>query len=109
MSLVPVVDLRPSVFAQDRRFADRIDVAIWTRLQLCDEIEDPIRITNISTAGMMGMTPCDACEGTRVTLKLPELGWIDGRVAWRLGDRIGIEFRKAIIEADFLALTPYCL
>ena len=109
MPLDTLVESRPSVFAQDRRNSDRLDVAIWTQLTLGQDTEFPVRITNMSTIGLMAMTPSNAAEGAKIQLELPEIGWIEGRIAWRLGDRIGIEFRKPIVEGDFLLLTPYCL
>jgi hypothetical protein len=109
MSLIETIERPTSVFAKDRRASDRIDVAIWTQLYTKTGAEHPIRITNISPAGLMGMTPCILDEASKVTLDIPELGTLGGSIAWRLGDRIGIEFRRMITEEDFLKLAPYCL
>jgi hypothetical protein len=109
MSLTTTIERPTSVFAQDRRASDRIDVAIWTQLYTKTGEAHPIRITNISPAGLMGMTPCIADDASKVTLDLPELGVLNGSIAWRLGDRIGIEFRRMMTEEDFLKLVPFCL
>jgi hypothetical protein len=109
MLLVPVNEQRPSVFASDRRANDRIDVALWTRIGLSDDSEYPVRITNISCAGLMAMTPCPASEDIAVRVKIGEIGWVDGIIAWRMGDRIGIEFDTMMTDHDFLTLAPYCI
>lgn len=109
MSLVTAIERPASVFAKDRRSSDRIDVAIWTQLHTKGSEAYPIRITNVSPAGLMGMTPCPSDEATRITIDLPELGTLDGSIAWRLGDRIGISFRRMMTEEDFLLLAPFCL
>jgi hypothetical protein len=109
MSLITTIERPASVFAQDRRASDRIDVAIWTQLYAKSGDAYPIRITNISPAGLMGMTPCLLDEASKITLELPELGVLNGAIAWRMGDRIGIEFRRMITEEDFLQLVPYCI
>jgi hypothetical protein len=109
MSLVTAIERPTSVFAKDRRSSDRIDVAIWTQIHTKSGEAHPIRITNISPAGLMGMTPCTSDEASRITIELPELGTLDGSIAWRLGDRIGISFRRMMTEEDFLQLVPFCL
>lgn len=98
-----------SVFATDRRSAERVDVVIWARVGLSDDSEYPARITNISTAGLMAMTPCPAAEDVGVRIKLPEIGWIECNVAWRMDDRIGLSFDRALSEEEFFLLNPYRL
>ncbi len=109
MLLVPNHEKHSSVFASDRRSSERIDVAIWTRIGLSDDSEYPARITNISTIGLMAMTPCPAAEDISVRVKIAELGWIDGSIAWRMGDRIGIEFDNPISDQEFMTLAVYCI
>ncbi len=109
MYTVPTSEKLPSVFASDRRACDRIDVAIWTRISLIDGSEYPARITNISAGGLMAMTPCPATDGVVARIKLPDIGWIEGAVAWNMGDRIGFEFDNIMDSCTFTKLTPYCL
>jgi PilZ domain len=98
-----------SVFASDRRSEERIDVAIWSEIQTGEDVGCPLRITNISLSGLMGMSPSTLQSDILVRVKLPEIGWIEGYIMWRMIDRIGIDFRKALQPESFLKLSPYCL
>jgi hypothetical protein len=109
MSLEPAAALHSNVFASDRRAGDRIDVAIWTRISMSDDSEYPARITNISPGGLMLMTPCPAAADVPVRIKIAELGWIDAKVAWQMGDRTGLEFDTMLDDHRFAVLAPYCL
>jgi hypothetical protein len=109
MSLEPATSAKPSVFASDRRSCDRIDVTIWTRISLSDDSEYPARITNISPGGLMAMTPCPAAADVPLRIKIVELGWVEAKVAWQMGDRVGIEFEDVLDDHRFAMLAPYCL
>jgi hypothetical protein len=109
MSLDPAIDPSVPVFASDRRSSERLDVTIWTRVAFGEDAEFPFRVSNISTAGLMGMTPCPCAEDAKLRVKLPEIGWVDARVSWRMGDRTGITFRRPLLNDAFLLLSPYCL
>ncbi len=109
MSVVTETLGNVSVFASDRRSDERIDVAIWTRIKLSDQSEFPARITNISRIGLMAMTPCEINDGVRLELEIPEIGWISGELQWRLGDRMGIAFRRELAPQAFMLLAPFCL
>jgi hypothetical protein len=98
-----------SVFATDRRSEERIDVAIWSEIQTGEDMGCPLRITNISLSGLMGMSPSTIQSDVMVRVKLPEIGWVEGYIVWRMIDRIGIDFRKALQPECFLKLSPYCL
>jgi c-di-GMP-binding flagellar brake protein YcgR len=109
MLLTSTQENRSSVFASDRRSSERIDVTLWTRISLSDDSEYPARVTNISPSGMMAMTPCGAHEDVTVRVKIVEIGWVDGIIAWRMNDRIGIIFDHVLSDQDFTALAPYCI
>jgi hypothetical protein len=109
MTIVPTADAHPSVFASDRRKCDRIDVALWTRIGLSDGSEYPARITNVSPGGLMTMTPCPAAMDVQVRVKLADIGWVDGKIAWTMGDRMGVEFDRLLDADKFTSLAPYCL
>jgi hypothetical protein len=109
MSIEPAHESKLAIFASDRRACERIDVAIWTRISLSDDSEYPMRITNISPSGLMGMSPCPACAEVPVRIKIAEIGWVEGKIAWQMGDRIGVEFDQVIDDKVFAVLAHYCL
>jgi hypothetical protein len=109
MTLVVTSEPNNAVFASDRRSADRMDVVIWARIGLADDSEYPARITNVSMSGLMAMTPCPATADVSVRIKLPEIGWVDSGVAWRMADRIGLAFDQGLTEEQLSLLAPYCL
>jgi len=97
------------IFALDRRSKDRIDVAIWSQIRTENDEESPARITNISGAGLMAMTPAPLQADQRVRIQLPEIGWVAARVGWTMGDRVGFEFNVLLEDDAFAKLAPYCL
>lgn len=97
------------VFALDRRSLDRLDVAIWSQIRGDDDTDHPARITNISPAGLMAMTPAPLQSDQHVRINLPEIGWVAARVGWTMGDRAGFEFHVMLEDEPFSRLAPYCL
>ena len=59
-------------------------------------------IVNISTLGCMIRCTAVAATDEAITLRLPLLGAMSGRVVWAKLDRMGIEFAQAI-EAETYA------
>lgn len=97
------------VFALDRRSLDRIDVAIWSSIRAEDDVDNPARITNISPAGLMAMTPAKLVADQQVRINLPDIGWVAARVGWTMGDRAGFEFNVLLDDEAFAKLAPFCI
>lgn len=55
-----------------------------------------VRVRNLSAGGMMAETDLAVSRGTRVSVELRRIGWVEGSVAWRQGSRFGIAFVETI-------------
>jgi PilZ domain len=97
------------IFALDRRSKDRIDVALWSWIRAEDEEDQPIRITNVSLAGLSGMTPLKLASDQMVRLCLPDIGWVAAKTCWVMGDRVGFEFNLLIEDESFDKLLKFAL
>lgn len=51
-----------------------------------------VRVRNLSAGGMMAESDAPVARGSRVDVELRSLGWVEGGVAWRQGNRFGIAF-----------------
>lgn len=60
------------------------------------EEEGEVRIRNLSSGGLMAEAPIQVARGEKVELKLRNIGWIRGTVAWIAEGRIGIAFEHVI-------------
>jgi PilZ domain len=54
--------------------------------------EGEVRVRNISSGGLMAEAPLRAPRGETVEVKLRNIGWISGKVAWVAESRFGIAF-----------------
>ena len=82
--------------AIDRRGSDRVDIALWSRIRAHSRPDYSMRICNVSSVGLMAMTPCPVSDHDRVQVELPAIGWQEAVVVWALGDRIGVSFMRPI-------------
>lgn len=82
--------------AIDRRTSERVDIALWSRIRAQSRPDYSMRICNVSSVGLMAMTPCPVSDNDRVQIELPAIGWHDATVVWVLGDRIGASFVRPI-------------
>ena len=58
-----------------------------------------VRVRNLSAGGMMAETDVGVSRGTRVSIELRNIGWVEGSVAWRQDNRFGIAFVDTINPA----------
>lgn len=55
-----------------------------------------VKVRNLSAGGMMAEGPVKVTRGQLVEVELRNIGWIEGSVAWKQEDRIGIAFLNEI-------------
>jgi len=55
-----------------------------------------VRIRNLSAGGMMAETDASVARGSRVSVELRNIGWIEGSVAWKQDNRFGIAWVDTI-------------
>lgn len=63
-----------------------------------------VKVRNLSAGGMMAEGPLRVMRGTRLSVKLRNVDWVDGTVAWVQENRFGIAFDYEIDPA--LPRTP---
>ena len=51
-----------------------------------------VKVRNLSAGGMMAEGEAKVMRGARVMIELRNIGWVEGTVAWKQGDRFGIAF-----------------
>jgi PilZ domain len=54
--------------------------------------EGEVRVRNISSGGLMAEAPVRTPRGEPVEVKLRNIGWVSGKVAWIAESRFGIAF-----------------
>jgi PilZ domain len=54
--------------------------------------EGEVRVRNISSGGLMAEAPLRSPRGEPVEVKLRNIGWVSGKVAWIAESRFGIAF-----------------
>jgi hypothetical protein len=62
--------------------------------------EGDVRIRNLSAGGLMAEAPLRVARGEKVEIKLRNIGWITGNVAWVAEGRIGVAFDHVINPKD---------
>ena len=55
-----------------------------------------VKVRNLSAGGMMAEGEGRVTRGSRVMVELRNIGWVEGSVAWKQGDRFGIAFVEEI-------------
>ncbi|MCW1429184.1 PilZ domain-containing protein [Novosphingobium sp. JCM 18896] len=58
--------------------------------------EHRIKVRNLSAGGMMGEGAVRVSRGDEVEIKIRNVGWVAGSVAWVQDDRFGVAFRDEI-------------
>lgn len=66
-----------------------------------------VRIINISRLGLMARTSGSLRQGDRAIFALPHVRAVESIVRWAEDGRIGVEFAKAISEADYGVMIAY--
>jgi len=86
-----------------RRSSDRYDLASGATLKRDFNPELPVHLLNISRNGCRLETPQMLPIGDIVTLDIPGVGAIEGRVVWHLGFKAGVEFNDHIAWKSIFA------
>ncbi|WP_417602756.1 PilZ domain-containing protein [Novosphingobium anseongense] len=58
--------------------------------------EHRIKVRNLSAGGLMGEGAVRVSRGDEIEIKLRNVGWVAGSVAWVQDDRFGVAFRDEI-------------
>jgi prepilin-type processing-associated H-X9-DG protein len=81
----------------DTRQVNRESLLLLANLQVDgQDASYRVRVRNLSAGGMMAETDANVARGSRVSVELRNIGWVDGSVAWRQDNRFGIAFVDAI-------------
>lgn len=87
--------------AEAKRIADRDSMFMIATLRFPKSQEEgDVRIRNLSAGGLMAEAPIRVARGETVEIKLRNIGWITGSVAWVAEGRIGIAFDYPINPKD---------
>ena len=60
------------------------------------DVAHRVKVRNLSAGGMMAEGEVRVTRGSLVMVELRNVGWIEGSVAWKQGDRFGIAFADEI-------------
>jgi hypothetical protein len=56
------------------------------------DVDYRVKVRNLSAGGMMAEGMAKVMRGSLVMVELRNIGWVEGSVAWKQGDRFGIAF-----------------
>jgi len=62
--------------------------------------EHEVRIRNLSAGELMAEVPNGLSRGERIDVKIQNIGWVGGHVAWAIDGRIGVAFDKVLNPKD---------
>ena len=83
--------------AVDTRNLGRDSLFLMAELKVeGSESEHRVKVRNLSAGGMMAEGDIKVARGARVALKLRNIGWVQGTVAWVQDARAGIAFAEEI-------------
>lgn len=77
---------------------DSLFLMAEVRLEGADALER-VKVRNLSAGGMMAEGPLRVMRGVRLSVKLRNIEWVDGSVAWVQDNRFGIAFDREIDPA----------
>ncbi|MEO0061476.1 MAG: hypothetical protein RLZZ08_36 [Pseudomonadota bacterium] len=85
----------------DTRQVNRDSLFLLARVRVDGREEDyRVKVRNLSAGGMMAegdtKVASRVTRGSRVSVDLRNIGWVDGSVAWKQEDRFGIAFLEEI-------------
>jgi hypothetical protein len=81
----------------DHRHIERDSLFLMADLQIDGlDGEHRIKVRNLSSGGMMGEGPARVVRGAVVSVRIRNVGWVEGSVAWVHGNRFGVAFREEI-------------
>lgn len=77
----------------DARQADRDTLLLQANLRVAgSDAAYSVEVRNLSSTGLMAEGSARVLRGTVISIELPQVGWVDGTVAWTQGSRFGIAF-----------------
>lgn len=77
----------------DARQADRDTLLLQANLRVAgSDAAYSVEVRNLSSTGLMAEGSARVLRGTVISIELPQVGWVDGTVAWTQGNRFGIAF-----------------
>jgi len=81
----------------DTRQVNRDSLFLLARLRVDGQAEDHrVKVRNLSAGGMMAEGDVKVARGSRVSVELRNVGWVEGAVAWKQENRFGIAFLEEI-------------
>jgi hypothetical protein len=82
------------------RETQRENLIASAALRLAGQAEDcPVMIRNLSATGLMAEGDIAVQPGISVSVAVPNIGWVNGMVAWVQDDRFGVAFQQEINPA----------
>lgn len=83
--------------AVDTRNISRDSLFLLAELRLDgSDVVERVKVRNLSAGGMMAEGPVKVLRGARLSIKLKNIDWIDGSVAWVQDNRFGIAFDTTV-------------
>lgn len=77
----------------DTRQVDRDSLFLLAQLRVDGQDHvTRVKVRNLSAGGMMAEGEVQVLRGALVEVELRNIGWVDGTVAWKQGNRFGIAF-----------------
>lgn len=88
-------------FSPAKRKMNRDSLLLKAVLRFSNAQEEyEVRIRNLSAGGLMAEVPNGLSRGERVDVKIQNIGWVGGHVAWAIDGRIGVAFDKVLNPKD---------
>ena len=93
--------IRDETFSPAKRKMNRDSLLLKAVLRFSNAREEyEMRIRNLSAGGLMAEVPNGLSRGERIYVKIQNIGWVGGHVAWAIDGRIGVAFDKVINPKD---------
>ncbi|WP_435418927.1 PilZ domain-containing protein [Parerythrobacter aurantius] len=87
--------------AVDTRHISRDSLFLMAELRLEGATAvERVKVRNLSAGGMMAEGPMRVLRGSRLAIKLRNIDWVEGSVAWVQDNRFGIAFDHEIDPAQ---------
>ena len=91
----------------EQRHISRDSLFVLAGLRLAgDANEYRVKLRNLSAGGLMAEGDVRAAVGTRLTVEVRNVGWVEGTVAWVHENRFGVAFAEEIDPLAVRASTP---
>jgi hypothetical protein len=80
----------------DTRQLNRDSLFLLAQVRIDGQPDARVKVRNLSAGGMMAEGDARVARGALVHVELRNLGWVEGSVAWKQGNRFGIAFAEDI-------------